>query len=688
MRVEYFRTTVLLLGSALLITLGYGCSKKGPTEPPAEREAPSEVAAYVDRSGGNVLLADGAGIIVPPEAIVDSTWFRVSKIVEKGMPDNGRRYRFECQGEFSGMVTLILRFNAEDIPGTPSSEDVVVLHLDPEKVFTQCPIDSIRGDLAYISTSHLSDYEIRWNTKPKKVPSISKRLSIPYYHQYQTGWCWAHCLAMMEKAYTTDVELAHESWYYGVKLGKSAYEGEEPSPGLPSFEFWTSTTLSGIFASVFGSEGYSRGSFFFKNSLRNHLIRCIDEGKPVVVILQGERHFVVVVGYENSSSGLKFILNDPAQSSGYKRTWSDIEDKWRLGDFYSTLTPTDRPVCTSAATVQLPPSGVRQRNFKWYGERGLVFVPPKEGVASCLWDWPKAKAFNYDGREKDGYFYINGDAIPDTNYMYLSPEVFNGGTNPFTGEIRYNIYKEDGTEVYSPSAKTVNIPPDGRQIVKFPPVQVSTFADTSGLYRLDISLRSKNDLIDKASVNFRVKYTLQICPVFTEEDCKELVPPGYLIDPDHLCIDTFSFAGILALSKLYFRSYGEGEPRPEAYVWITCCAQECVDRHMEELVDLWTGFKKELFDHDNEIRARWGFKEPATISISPDGRRIEAHEPTTVRFDRQLQFWVVDPIRVDYLNFSYKDFYVVEIETKVLDQTDYIANKAMKLIDRKMKENQ
>lgn len=331
---------MILLGFATF--LGCGGEGDGPTGPgdpldPGENPNPDSITVTVSSSGGSVLLPDGSGVVFPDGVLPSSTAVTVVKRdPDTWFDDNGTGGRVVLTTtapvtQFSQEVEIRVPLPTTATPADTSR--ILAGVVDEETGAVTVEASTIRmidgSPYLVVSTDHFSSRLFEWFLGTQ--PPSSAMLTIPYYSQGSSPFCWAASVHMVTQAASFgEVRLLTDV------IGKVGVD----EGGIGSVDFRINSDISDLVKSRTGVRPERKmWDYVNKNVMRDYLWREIGVNGHAVALFNSKwEHAVVVVGYDVST----FRIHDPASTTpnsiGYEeKKWDEFVKGMALNDKLVTL---------------------------------------------------------------------------------------------------------------------------------------------------------------------------------------------------------------------------------------------------------------------------------------------------------------------------------------------------------------
>lgn len=497
---------ILFLASAALF--GCGGDGGGPTGPgdspdPGTTPNPDSTTVSISTTGGSVLLPDGSGVVFPEGALPSS----MPVTVLKGDPDTW----FDDSGA-SGRVVLtttapVSQFNQEvevrvPLPTTATLADtsrVLAGVIDEETGAVTVEKSTIRmidgKPYLVVNTDHFTSRLFEWFFGAQ--PPSSAMLTVPYYNQGSSPFCWAASLHMVTQAANFgEVRLLADI------IGKVGVD----EGGIGSVDFRMNSDISDLVKSRTGVRPERKmWDYVNKSVMRDYLWREIGvNGHPVALFSSKWQHAIVIVGYDVST----FRIHDPASTRmagiGYEeKEWDEFTEGMALNDKLVTL------VIPHALENRTGPLSV---NFL---SQAVQFVKPFYGQ-----DDPSAiYRYVWDHTRPDGYAFrhTSSGTVGDPLRGEVS-RLSTGGDIQISNASRTTGYEAsvylDVTALGAPSGEgrlsthyDVTVGPNSAVNLQVPDIKVDTFRynmPNPVEYALTVSVLADGTTVDRQSIYFKL----------------------------------------------------------------------------------------------------------------------------------------------------------------------------------------
>jgi hypothetical protein len=497
--------------SLFIITISTGaCGGEGnPVDPGDDEENPStpdadSASVTVGSSGGEVLLPDGSGVVFPSGALSSSVPVTVVR-------EDASAY-FDSSGDGPGRVLLsttapVSTFSEEveirvRLPSqaTPADSSKVLAGVVDEEsgavTVETSSIEMVEGEpFLVVRADHFSVRLFEWLFG--EDPPSQAQLSIPYYNQGASPYCWAASVHMVTQAADFgEVRLLTDI------IGKAGID----EGGISAVEFRTSSAISDL---VKRRTGVRPDRYIWdivnKNQMRDYLWREIGvNDHPVAVFSSKLEHAVVLTGYDVS----EFVVHDPASTRsgqiGYtKKDWNEFIDGMALNDKLVTLVVPDALEGDSdLLAINFLPQAVQ---FLRPGEDG--------GAPSSLW------RFGWDYTRPEGYSFRHstsgdlGDPLPgEVTTLQAAGDI--EITNASRTASRDVSVWLDVTAMGAPSGvgrlstqRDVTVGPNSRVALDVPDIKVDTFrynTDEPTEYLLTVTAFIESSKVDRQTLIFDI----------------------------------------------------------------------------------------------------------------------------------------------------------------------------------------
>jgi len=423
--------------------------------------------------------------------------------------------------------TVTGRVTDASIPGPSNGITGAILLLHPNP-FTYPPVTLNQGYFSFSApagtydiTGSAENYESQTKRvtvaagEPTEVdfdlsPDTGTLLTVPYYNQSDTGWCWAASAAMLLKYYGFDVE----PWDIAAALGKGPDSGIIENPVIGSSVYrYIERNFKGLCKDNWVFDFYLL-SHIDPSPLKARIISLLSEDSPVRMSVWTdtlEGHDVVIVGYSDASDTVYF--HDPSNALKAGRVqagmpWQDFVDRAAPDSIRIPVFIVGRSDCLSEDGKSLTISVLPLQT----GPPMLPAFTFKDGASSLNFDW--------DGREEYGYKYrAMGSIFPEdplfgyatTLSSNISITAFVANAGPVAANARIKV------EIFSaPSSTLVNqIAPvetglsgrNDKEVLLLDAIPLSTFITEPGTYKLSLSIintTTQDVSDDTCTIRFRV----------------------------------------------------------------------------------------------------------------------------------------------------------------------------------------
>jgi hypothetical protein len=261
-------------------------------------------ARILATSGGALSLPDGTTVEFPPGAVAADTDVTLERLAYEG-PEarSSRLYRIEPDLTLTASATISVPF--DPAAGEPTG----VAYFDPRAGWTEAPADVDRsaGRVA-VRTDHFSVWRFTdpiWALIARQTigdPAKGAMLSVPYYSQGGSNWCWGAATQMILKRH--DVDADAEIWDLARGIGVAKQNG------VTLEQLWNGTYVQLLEARGLSVERSVMG-WTFKEDLTGYLIYQLTQGRPVWLALPMISHVIVVVGFTSD----KIYFHDPTEEN-------------------------------------------------------------------------------------------------------------------------------------------------------------------------------------------------------------------------------------------------------------------------------------------------------------------------------------------------------------------------------------
>ncbi len=325
-------------------TIMSGCSDNAgnPTGPVDDKNNGHTVletkSNVIDETGGEIILSSGMSVSFPQGTLSKASTFTISRIdpTTYGEADPSiTREIFTCTGDITTFDTPVeVRIPLPEGMTVADSSMVFGGYIDETtgaKEMVACTVELIDGTaMAILPMAHFSTGFMEW-LLGETPPSAAGPLTVPYYGQGESKYCWAVSLQMVSQA--VNFEKRREITDIIGAMGVD-------EAGISSYQFRMSGAIASLIQSRTGATP-DRCSWDAVNYrvMKDYLKREIGvRGYPVAVHSTAWAHAVVIVGYDGDT----FYIHDPASTTtsaiGYKaRTWNNMVSSMKSGEFMVCL---------------------------------------------------------------------------------------------------------------------------------------------------------------------------------------------------------------------------------------------------------------------------------------------------------------------------------------------------------------
>jgi Tol biopolymer transport system component len=391
-------------------------SNVGSTELPPPKVIAEKSAMIAANTGGTVELPDGTGIEIPAGALPADTKVTVRRFTSPPLPQDSAAAVVEVDiggVKLNQEATIRLPLLPELQRGQAAAPIKVYRVHDGQIVEMPARVDS-QGKFVEVRTRECSVFAwglgavfaavVWWFHLPaltgisesqfvdylQTLPRTNYSVSVPYYTQDKSDWCWAAAHEMMFKAFplpdgkTRPINIWDLARRQGSRfnqglsfLGNSDVEKMYVEQGLP-IQYFASP---------------------WKNhwALCHYMITQLKDGHPVLIDMKSAKHAAVAVGFD--AAGLR--IHDPLTGEvDASISWSNFVRRCQseVGNQVYTFAITGPRVADVTASVQLC-------------SNGLAFRHPKPAPHTEDWDvW-----FVWDGQVGSGYRFCFG--CPDVGHL-------------------------------------------------------------------------------------------------------------------------------------------------------------------------------------------------------------------------------------------------------------------------------
>ena len=287
-------------------------------------EPEAEVTRIVSAaSGGRLSLSNGAVLEIPGDALLEDSKITFSKLDMSSVDREGSFALYGVTGIEDSLkrpASFTVPFGS--VPADYVDPDVTVKVLDPQEGWVELPITvDVLSKTVTARTDHFSWIEESWGGKYRDLAEELKGapvlpLSVPYYGQLGSPWCFAAAAQMLLKFYGQNIEIWDTAQHFGLSTSHGS--------SITNYYLGNYTSL---FARYGGLKLEDDGPRFWWRhaSLNGYIMHQLHLNRPVFVALRYGRHAVVVTGYD--SQGV--WLHDP---EGIAIAWALDKTKDDLGE--------------------------------------------------------------------------------------------------------------------------------------------------------------------------------------------------------------------------------------------------------------------------------------------------------------------------------------------------------------------
>ena len=375
------------------------------------------------------------------------------------------------------------------------------------------------------------DAEGNWNDQREEGknadignPYTGILLTVPYYNQGDTYWCWAASAAMLLKYHGFDVEpwdiaasldpiLDGAVGFASCGRGPTCMVIENPATGSPVYRY-IERNFDGLCGDDWVFDFYLL-SHIDPSPLKARIISLLSEGSPVYMSVWAEEevidkpelqgHDVVIVGYSDASDTLYF--HDPSGALGAGRihaglAWQDFVERAAPDSVRIPIFIVGRSDCLSGEGEPLSISVLHQTAFTFKDGHSLL-------------------DFGWDGREEYGYEYrpVVGSVFPEDpvfgyattlkSSVVLTASLANAsGAAADNVQIKAEIFSLPSNALVKQIAQveTDLSGYDDKGVIILNAIPLSTFITEPGSYRLLLSIvnPATHDVSDTCAIRFRV----------------------------------------------------------------------------------------------------------------------------------------------------------------------------------------
>ena len=278
-------------------------------------------------AGGIIVTSDGASVEIPEGALTELQSISIKKNTSDNLGTSSEYWAYDLKPDglnFKDSVTISLPFNDKFL-NTIDTIDIqpirVFLMKDSSLIELETKIDW-ENNRAIIKTTHFSTYLVffpsEWGNYFENRGDKSVTLTVPYYEQYG-NWCFYYSWSMILK-----------NAGYSYKGPNLASKCLERNPNTTGFLFPVDNVFL-PFMTVKGINFNYKQLWFNKVNLFGYIIFCLDDNRPVELLIPNEQHAVVVTGYDKFG----LYIHDPNNPSPELNHYSfkDISDD-AIGDLY------------------------------------------------------------------------------------------------------------------------------------------------------------------------------------------------------------------------------------------------------------------------------------------------------------------------------------------------------------------
>jgi uncharacterized protein (TIGR02145 family) len=466
----FYKCLSIIAFFSLTLFLSY-CIKYGPSP------------VFVDQGdigsdGGIVKTNDGASVEIPAGALSTNTNISITNITENDTNDNTgyRIYELKPDGlVFNDSIIIMLPFEDRFLNtiDTIDNQTIRVFLVQDSSLCEIKAMIDLQNNLAVIKTVHFSKYLVifpsEWGDYFKNRGDKSVTLTVPYYEQFRQ-WCFYYSLSMI---------LKNEGYNYkGPYLASKCLERDPNNTGF--YTVLDDGLLS--FMAVLGINFNYKQFWFNKVNLFGYIINCIDDNRPVELLVTDAEHAIVVTGYDKYG----LYIHDPNFPSSCENYYSykDISRKW-IGDGYCNT------LIIRSAGKDLKSSYTL--NFHDYDIR--IKEDPNNSTAigrlriNGLYK-PSGYAIVATSSQADRFGYIIPGSFDGKDYMVLNPIFANADNLAKTTILQV---KFDANEIPR-SQRLIEIPPNNLNYKEDEPIISRLENLNKGLHTVTVELRSEDNL--------------------------------------------------------------------------------------------------------------------------------------------------------------------------------------------------
>jgi len=500
------RSAFIFLASWVLLS-GCGDGGTGPGKPDDPGDNPvvsTEIATVtVGTAGGSVLLPDGSGVVFPAGALSSSIPITVKRVASTTFFDpNGAVQRVLISAtasvsQFSQNVEVRVPLPAGTTPADTAKILAGVINEEDGSVTVEkSTIKIIDGKpFLVVSTNHFTTRVFEWLFG--QTPPASALLTVPYYNQGSSNYCWAASLHMVTQAASFG-----EFRLLADIVGTVGVDED----GISSVAFRMSSAVASLVKDRTGVRP-DRKMWDYVNAtqMRDYLWQEVGvNGHPVALFSSKWEHAVVVVGYDVSA----FRIHDPASTSpgsiGYTvKNWSEFVDGMAINDKLVTLVvPSAQGNSVGQLAINFLPGA-------------MEFINPASGAG----DLSSAYRFGWDYLQPVGYSFRHtteggvGNPLPGGVTKLRTRGEIQIANSSRTESRDVSVYL-DITAMGAPTGvgrlsthQDVTVGPNATVNLSVPDIQVDTFrynAENPTEYVLTVSALTGGTTVDRQSIIFKI----------------------------------------------------------------------------------------------------------------------------------------------------------------------------------------
>ncbi|MBN1292840.1 MAG: IPT/TIG domain-containing protein [Candidatus Latescibacteria bacterium] len=482
------------------------CSDSNPTGPDDNGSGSGTVLETkkqkIDSAGGTISLSDGSSVVFPAGAISSPTDFTLKKIAPDSYFDGDdlERIVLSCTGNVNTFNSMVeIRVPLPDGMTAADSSRIFAGLIDDESGAVTIEHTEIRmidnKPVLVLPTKHFSNRLLEWFVGPTP-PDNYGPLTVTYFNQGSSNYCWATSLQMVTEAVNHD----NSNEIFDI-IGKMGVD----ESGITAGSFRFSSTLAGIVSSRTGVKPDRMiWDYINVNNMKDYLKREIGVRQHPVALFNGVwEHAVVIVGY----TGNTFYIHDPASTTsssiGYtSKTWDQIAGGIGLLTNMVTLSiPKSIQSPVTDVTVNIMPDA-----FDFI--RPAVKDGEKSNYYRFKWDYTKSDGYSF---KEDNIKAV--DVLPAEVTVLKQTgdiEIYNASrTESKTVSVWIDISASGAPkgEGYYSENKLVNVGPNSLATISFDEIEVDEFRWNSGgntQYLLSITTLVSSTTTDRAQIFFKI----------------------------------------------------------------------------------------------------------------------------------------------------------------------------------------